>query len=148
MHKKINKNDIRQKRKPWKLISLQWCCLYAKLMRRFKITSFFLFFGGSFGRHLGSNFLPGIFIEWISLEPLNFESHHLSAKSKKLWTLASISLLWSIWLERKDQNFKDKQLTWFEVWDLFFRAFWWAIKDADFALTPVSVLSRSWASFW
>ena len=43
-----------------------------------------------------------------------------STRSKTLWKIACLSLVWFVWQERNVRIFEDKEKTEEEVWDLFY----------------------------
>ena len=49
-----------------------------------------------------------------------FKGFGSSIRSKKLWQIVCLSLVWFVWQERNVRIFKDKEKTEEEVWDLFY----------------------------
>lgn len=96
----------KKKRKPWKMLSYQWCCL-CEASDESQDHLFTCSFANALWRKLWGTFglrhpIPSAFLECIACDPQVVDSGRLSKKRKKLWLLASISLLWAIWLERKE----------------------------------------------
>ena len=68
-----------------------------------------------------------------------------SIRSKTLWQIACLSLVWFVWQEGNVRIFEDKEKTEEEVWDLFY-FFWslWASSTPVFRGVPLSILQTNW----
>ncbi|RVX21954.1 hypothetical protein CK203_001531 [Vitis vinifera] len=121
-HGKVNTNDKLQLRRPYKVLSPQWCILCK----------------GN-GESIDHLFLhcPITIGLW----------HRLGELIKRQDTLTNccLTLIWMVWQERNNRIFEDKGRTEEMVWDLirFYSSLWASCTEA-FRGVPLSVLQLNW----
>ena len=76
---------------------------------------------------------------------ITFKGLGNSLRSKTLWQIACLTLIWLVWQERNNRIFEDKGRTKEVLWDLIrFYSFLWASCTEAFRGVPLSVLQLNW----
>ncbi|RVX22606.1 hypothetical protein CK203_012544 [Vitis vinifera] len=72
-----------------------------------------------------------------------------SLRSKTLWQIAYLTLIWLVWQERNNRIFEDKGRTEEMLWDLiwFYSSLWASCTEA-FRGVPLSVLQLNWIAVY
>ena len=108
--KKLNTQDLLQKRQPLLYVSPSWCVMCKKGSE----TVNHLFLHCSVAQKVWTNILQKFTISWVLPQDIN----HLilgdfmfgrDRRTKLLWSLVIFAVLWTLWRERNQRIFEDRE---------------------------------------
>ncbi|KAK9273684.1 hypothetical protein L1049_018494 [Liquidambar formosana] len=145
--KRINTNDMSQRRRPNRRLLPQWC-IVCRLDAE-SIDHLFLHCQGA--RFLWQRLFLLAGVCWVSpASSLDMLVIHYGCfgKSKRgvvLWRRAVLVVFWVLWLERNSRIFEDRVVEFGEIWDgEFFLASLWASVTKEFNVVPLFVIMSDW----